>query len=1003
MAQSPAPRLRSADVRSRFRFTPLAAACAVAAAAPGLAQAQQAPAPAAAASANESAQTVTVIGIRGSLDSSLTLRRDAQGWVDGIVAEDIGKFPDTNLAEALQRISGVSIDRSIGEGSRITVRGVGPDFNLVLLNGRQMPASSLGETGPSNSRAFDFANLAAESIQEVQVFKTSRAAKPTGGIGATLDIRTARPLEFPGLRASLGVKGVYDTSNGRLPDELQGSSVTPEISGIYSNTFDDGKFGIAITGSYQERDLGFNQASVPNGWRPFAGDENNWGTIPQPGTPGSENITNRPGPNDIYSVPQNLLYSVNAVQRKRTNGQLTLQWEPVQDLRATLDYTYSENKLQNKRNELSAWFNFGPSVSSWTDGPVAGPKFYSEIIDPPTSDIAMAGGEFGTKNTNKSTGLNLAWKVNDSLRLELDAHSSSAESAADSPYGSNATLGTASFNRGTTGVDFTRDFPVLSIEGSQIDASKMLVTGSSFRNSYMDATVEELQLRGKLDFLEASRLDFGVGFNEVENRSAFSNVQRDTWGGATSPADYPDEIWQPQNLRPYFEQINGSGDPSLFNQFFTFDFETVRRLAAQAAGDESLYLASNVFTTDRRVKEKSRSAYLQYSTAFDTEMPMNLAAGVRYERTTVTATALVPTATGVLWVANNEFSVQFGAPGFTTLEGRYDHFLPSIDFDIEPVRNTKVRASYSHTIGRPGWGDIQGGQTLNQLARVDGGTGAQGNPALEPLKSKNFDLSFEWYYKKGSFAAVGYFQKHIDNYVGVTTTQGTPFNLHTPAGGTLFNNAVASGCASTDFACIRNHIFLNAGPADGVVRGPDDANGNQTGTIAGQPADPVMGFAITTPANQRSAKLDGVELNVQHLFENSGFGIAANYTWVNSDLEYDNASVAEQFALEGLSDSANLMLFFENRQWSVRAAYNWRDKFLSGRFDGSGLPNPVYTEAYGQVDVNVGYNVNENLTLQAEVINLNDGVQRLHGRTKEQVLFVTQTGPRYMLGARYRF
>ncbi|MCB1608664.1 MAG: TonB-dependent receptor plug domain-containing protein, partial [Xanthomonadales bacterium] len=140
---------------------------------------------------------VEVSGIRSSLMSSMNLKRDSDGIVDGIVAEDIGKFPDTNLAESLQRISGVSIDRSNGEGSRVTVRGVGPDFNLVLLNGRQMPTSRVEETFASNSRAFDFANLASEAISEVEVYKTGRASTPTGGIGATINIRTARPLDNP--------------------------------------------------------------------------------------------------------------------------------------------------------------------------------------------------------------------------------------------------------------------------------------------------------------------------------------------------------------------------------------------------------------------------------------------------------------------------------------------------------------------------------------------------------------------------------------------------------------------------------------------------------------------------------------------------------------------------------------------------------------------------------------------------------------------------------------
>jgi len=997
---------RSPFAAPRFQRTQLAAACAVMSLGAGAgAQAQQTTTTAA-----EPTQSVVVTGIRRSLETSLSLKRNAQGVVDGITAEDIGKFPDTNLAESLQRISGVSIDRSIGEGSRITVRGVGPDHNLVLLNGRQMPASSLAETGASNSRAFDFANLASEAVAGLEVYKTGRAATPTGGMGATVNIKTARPLDNRGMVASFGIKGVADESGQRLPQALKGDTLAPEVSGLYSNTFADGKFGVAISGSYQERSLGYNQASVPGGWRAFAGDENNWGTIPQPGTPGSSDITNRPKPKDTYSVPQNLLYSVNGLQRQRTNGQLVLQYAPSKDLRATLDYTYSENKIQQKRHELSAWFNFGSSVSSWTDGPVSGPKFYAETIVPPTSDIAMAGAEFATKNQNKSTGLNVTWKASNTLRFELDAHSSTATSGADSPYGSNAVLGTASFNRGTTSVDFTNDFPVLSIANSQIDASKMLVTGSSFRNSYMKSGVDQVQLKGKWDLADGSGLDFGVSLNTVKNRTAFSNVQRDTWGGATSADDYPDNVWRADSIRPYFGQISGSGSPALFNQLFTFDFETVRALAAKAAGNPALYMASPNFTTDSRVTEKSQSAFVQWTKDWTLGGRLNqVAVGLRHESTDVTSTALVPTATGITWVANNEYSVQFGAPGFTTLKGKYSYLLPSIDYDIELTRNTKLRASYGESIGRPRWDAIQGGQTLNQLARQDGGAGAQGNPALKPLKSKNLDLSFEYYYGKGSFAAVGLFQKNVSNYPGLSVVQATPFNLRTPANGTLFKEAIAKGCPSSDLSCIRNYIFTNYDGRSGVMADKNadgslkrDANGNLSGSIAGQAGDPVANFNITTQSNQRSARLDGIELNLQHMLGNSGFGVAANYTLVNSNLKYDNANRADQFALVGLSDSANLVLFYETPKWNVRVAYNWRDKFLSGTADGAGA-NPVYTEAYGQVDLSAGYNWNDKLSFQFEAINLNDGVQRLHGRTKEQVVYVTQTGPRYMFGARYKF
>ncbi|WP_313035747.1 TonB-dependent receptor plug domain-containing protein, partial [Massilia alkalitolerans] len=187
------------------------------------------------------ANTVVVTGIRAAMQSTLNLKRNSDGFVDGIAADDIGKFPDTNLAEALQRISGVSIDRNRGEGALVTVRGVGPDLNLVLLNGRQMPTANLGD---QSGRAFDFSNLAAEAVSQIQVYKSVRADVTPGGIGATLNVMTGRPLDL-GKQASFGAKVMYDESNNNLPDQNKARrSATPEVSGLYSNTWNDGMFGL---------------------------------------------------------------------------------------------------------------------------------------------------------------------------------------------------------------------------------------------------------------------------------------------------------------------------------------------------------------------------------------------------------------------------------------------------------------------------------------------------------------------------------------------------------------------------------------------------------------------------------------------------------------------------------------------------------------------------------------------------------------------------------------
>ncbi|MGQ4582392.1 TonB-dependent receptor [Lysobacter sp. F60174L2] len=982
------------------------------------------------AQAEADAQTldrVVVTGIRSSLTSSMNLKRDSQGVVDGIVAEDIGKFPDTNLAESLQRISGVSIDRSMGEGSKVTVRGVGPDFNLVLLNGRQMPASSIEATNASNSRAFDFANLASESISAVEVYKTSRAETPTGGIGATINIKTARPLDNPGFLANIGVKGVHDTSAGNLPDSLQGDDLTGEVSGIFSNTSADGRFGIALSGSYQERDFGYNEAAVGGGWYAFPGGEG-----PLANAEPAANATNAPGPGDIYSIPQNLIYAVNGVQRQRSNGQVTLQWAPTDRVTTTLDYTYSENKIQAQRHELSTWFNQAASETSWTDGPIAAPTSYTEYagcfnpateqwtasdaanvcpagFEPRWGDLAMAGSYNATRNENKSLGFNVAWEVTDALDLEFDYHSSSAESGADSPYGSNNVIGTAAFARGVTNVDFSGDFPVLSVllppGMSSVGADQMMVTGSSFRNSYMKSEVEQAQVRGSFDFADYSRLDFGVSSTEVRNRTAYNFTQRDDWGGfGNGAADYADDLWIPDDISGYFDQFGGSG--GAFGQFFLFDFEALREAAIAArGGDEASYLPPPNFSTDRRTTEKSKSAFAQWSDTFGMDMPLNVAVGVRYEETEVTSSALVPIPTGLVWAGNNEFTVQFGPDDFTTLRGKYDYWLPSIDLGWELTDSMILRGSYGHSIGRPQWNHIQGGQTIDQFAGYEGGTGSQGDPGLKPLESKNFDLSFEWYYDDASYLSVGYFRKDIDNYIGTAQREIHP-GLTTPVGGAYFLEAIANGgCVegSVDFrGCVRGYIFDNYAGTPGVVVTGTDPNGQPTGTIAGQPGDPLALFRVNVPVNKESSQIDGWELNVQHMFGSSGFGVSANYTIVDSDLTYDDYNLGDQFALVGLSDSANLIGFYDNGRWQVRAAYNWRDEFLSSTFD-SWRPNPVYVDAYGQFDLSVGYQVTEQLSLQAEAINLTDETTRSHGRHDREVFYATQTGPRYMFGFRYKF
>jgi TonB-dependent receptor len=961
---------------------------------------------------------IVVTGIRASLRQSADIKRNAQGVVDAISAEEMGKFPDTNLAESLQRITGVSIDRSNGEGSFVTVRGFGPEYNLVILNGRQMPVSSLSGGGGEapNSRAFDFGNLASEGIAAVEVYKSGRASLPTGGIGSTINILTPRPLDRPGMRGSLAARAVLDTSqNGK-------NEITPEFSGIFSHTFAEDRVGILLAGSYQKRKSSTNQANV--GWRDgYLGSENNWGSLPN-----NDQQINRPGADDVYQVQQNASYDLNDVDRRRINGQAVLQFKPMDNLTGTLDFTYSQNKVETRNSNVGVWFNFGDVSSEWTDGPVAGPIFYSENFAPPDpgcnapsppppnacnigKDLSYSGSLTANRTVNKSFGGNLEWEPFDRLRLELDAHHSTAESKPTNKFGSNMSVGNAVFGIINQTINYENDLPIISVTMApgvdELDPANIVPTGNAFRNAYFKDRINQAQLKGNWDF-DASFLDsidFGVSYVDNKIRSAFGVIQNDTWGGAGPATDIPDDIFTLETLPDKFPGVSGHNDPAMIQSFYTFDFERMVGLLDSLYGTCSNPTPAGTptgegclaeFTTDRRIKEKTLAPYLQANMAFDLfQRPSHLRAGIRYERTKIDSSALVPVPTGTQWAAANEFNLIYsGESAFTTLKGDYDEWLPAVDFDVEPVRNVKLRASYSHTITRPDYASMQGGLTFDNLFRVDGGTGRQGNPALLPYKSKNIDLSAEWYYGKDSYLSVGYFHKNVSNFISTTRVDQTAFDLHTPVGGPRYNAALAAGAVTPEE--IRDYIATNY-PGSVVITPSGQV------LIQSLPEDPLLNFEITTPTNSdQKAKIHGWEFNVQHSFWNTGFGAILNYTIVNGSAEFDNSlpSTVFQFALEGLSDSANAVLFYDKYGIQARLAYNWRDKFLAS--SGSGR-NPSYVEAYGQLDGSLSYEFRQGFTVFVEGINLTGSSRRGHLRHKNNVTFVSPGYARYTAGVRFSF
>ena len=961
-------------------------------------------APDSGAASDEPVNEIVVSGIRASLEKSLTIKRDGQGIVDAISAEDIGKFPDTNLAESLQRITGVSIDRNNGEGSKVTVRGFGPDFNLVLLNGRQMPASGLGSCceAPA-SRSFDFANLASEGIASVEVYKSGRATLPTGGIGSVINIITPRPLNRPGLQGSVAGKMVFDTSG------FTGTKTSPEVSGIISDTFADDRIGILVSGSYQRRKSA--QAQFNAGWREgYLGSENNWGSLPLDANDWRGNfaqITNRPKPTDIYQVPQNAGYDFTEVDRERINGQLVLQIKPKENLSVTLDYTFSQNTIDAKTNSIGVWFNHNNTTSSWTNGPAAGPNFYSEAFGPGDGkDLAITGAVAANRSINKSIGGNLQWHGDDGVRIELDAHHSSAESKPTSPYGSNIAIGSAIYGVKSQKVDFTHDIPVISVTmypGAEIKAANIRPAGNALRNAYMRDEIDEVSFKGGVDFDSSliKSLDFGMTYTNNKVRSAYGFLQSDSWGGTLSAAQTPDNLYNLVALPPRLAGMEGSNDPSIIPSYFEIDTVGLIKLLESQVGICSRPYTGTAqpgtclakFQADRRVQERTIAPYIQTTHQFDLfGNPAHLRLGVRYEDTLVNSSALVPIPTGTSWVGDNEIAIIYGSSSsFATLKGQYQNWLPAFDFDMAPFPNVRLRASYSHTITRPDYASLQGGTTLDAPIRVGGSTGRSGNPGLLPYLSKNIDLSAEWYYGRDSYISVGFFNKNVRNFISNTTINTPAFGLTNPATGprvTAAQTALGPGATTSQ---IRAWIAANY---PGIVdRG--------SGGILGQSNDPLVNFVITQPTNSnQTARLWGWEFAVQHSLWDTGFGIIANYTIVKSDTKYDNTLryTIPQFAVNGVSDSANAVLYYDKHGFQARVAYNWRGSFLAGYgFD------PYYINAYGQFDVSASYEFRKGFTVFAEGINITNADRRGHQRNDQTVFFAAPGYARYAAGLRINF
>ncbi|MBS3745870.1 MAG: TonB-dependent receptor [Wenzhouxiangellaceae bacterium] len=973
---------------------------------------------------------MVVTGYRGSVMRAMGRKRNSIGVVDSITAEDIGDFPDQNLAESLQRIPGVAIDRNNNEGSQITVRGLGPEFNLVTLNGRSMPTAG--------SRSFDFADLATMGISAVDVYKTPQSELPSGGIGATVNILTPRPLDRPGFRAVISGKAVHETSSTDA-DVGNLDEVTPEIEGLYSQTFFDDKFGIFLSGAYQERDNREENAEVAN-WSPATAATA--GAINNPFAAG--NVTNNNQRTDgVFWHPQNIGYGWSDLQRERINGQLVLQFAPTDRITATLDYTYSRVEREADRNSVGVWFEC--------------PNIDATINENGTvTEVSQACGDFSTNvardhtiKENNQIGFNVEFQATDSLAFTADYHASSSELRGGDINGrpgssANLIIGntacdwcgfvdgagpfTAAIDRQTVrypgaGVPlFDVSFRSTGPDGGPQEGLLRQDIGSLFGQAFNvnnDNDIKQLQLGGTWSNLSGGALDsISFGYDRTEQEfdqiNAFSGLlPAGFW--LTSAQYWDDEAFTEGSFGGLLDDFGNGGDFA-FEQFFTAPlgflingFETVgadnfpccywpdtnfwTEDFQDPSGERGLFWPGPLGNSGQSsVNEDLDAAYVRadFEDTFN-GMPYNASVGLRWETAETVSFGQERPPEAIVWVGGDEFTYDFvGEPQLRRGTGSSDFWLPSFAFALEVVPDVIARAAYSRSISRPPIGALGPNRSFDGAPNIGSKSVSSGNPDLQPFVSDNFDLSLEWYYAPGSYASVGFFNKLVDNFLISTTVERTFEGLRDPFLGPLAEQAreelAAEGINPDNAAVFRR---MNA------IRGAEP-----NAPIRQSPDDPLALFRVTTTTNAEEGDLYGFEFAVQHLFGRSGWGVQANATLVEGDVDADPNVVDQSFALPGLSDTANLVLFYETERFSGRVAYNWRDEFLSG-FDQFGAP--VFTESFAPIDINLTYNFNENLSVFVEGLNINKETQRIFSRYSEQMLRANQYGARYNFGVRYRF
>lgn len=916
-------------------------------------------------------EEIVVTGFRASLAAAIDIKREETGAVDAIVAEDIADFPDNNLSESIQRIPGVAITRSNGEGRNISVRGLGPQFTRVRLNGMEA-MSALGSTdaegGTNRGRNFDFNIFASELFNSITVRKTASADVEEGSLGATVDLRTARPFDYDGFTFATSLQGGYDTL---------AETYNPRVAMLWSNTWANDRLGALFSFAFSDRESleegastvrwqnGGNAAACVTGPGPnFGLGGSCFGNVlgQTEDTPaGSRAAFDAVNAAFHPRIPR---YDVYEHTQDRLGATFTLQYRPTEHTDITLDVLYADHNATRTESFLeSAVFSTnGASAINAVD--VLDYAIQGNSLVYGRFDDVDIRSEFRYDELSSELG-QISITVDHEFSDQLSGRFFAGTSRADH---SNPIQTTILWDRNDVDnyvYDFRGDnrLPLITYGAVNVaDPNSYFISQIRLRPQYVDNTFETIY--GDLEFEANDWLTITGGLNWKTYEFESAEYRRSNGTTANQETNALPGSITGTSLAAYSQLIhlNGSGLDLPAGLPMTWAAPNIDA----AANLFGIYSNTGIFAmgiepalgNNFGVSEEDRGAYVAGS--WDTDiagMRFRGDLGVRYVETDQSSTG---------------YSQATGTIQRTTVERTYSDTLPALNMVLEPMDDVLVRFGAARVMSRPPLGNLNPGATVSLSGANK--TVTAGNPFLDPIRANAYDLAIEWYFADEALLSFAYFYKDVESFVQ-TVREDRAFTGN-PLG--IPDSVAIAAC----------------GAAYPATCNPADTN-----------------WQFSQPRNTAGGPIEGFEISLQLPFFfldgwMQNFGVVANYTHVESEIDYfantTGTSIVRD-SLTGLSDESwNATLYYEDDRFSARVSGAYRSDYLT-TVPGRNSNATESTAATFNVDFASSYQVSERVRLTFEGLNLTDEVSDQYLSPDDRLSFYHNYGRQFSAGIRFSY